>query len=401
MTLTLSEIGDAGAPSIDSLTYDEANPIDHQADRDASTILDADAEAIREAIRKRCLLRSPQVRMADPVTRAVTYREPSGTAKGWSSQAPDPTAVARSETRITRSRKGRTSFVVTRRAEHTRTAGDGRYVDPLSDTADDLSEARSEHLLVRWADALLASDELAEAMHVLKLDKREARRLRLTDRPYMYGRRGEMRPDVFGSREGRSDHDDVFRIGANDPDRAGVWCPKCHAGAEHCDCLLYRPASIGPLLNAGTRWDHGDESLPWRDRMVVARRGRRCPICASTGRHAVSPCQIVEGRTTHLLSWADHGSWIGHTFGPYVTRREAQSERKTAREAAETATQAATAARHAATDQILEALRTAGIWQGPNGETVMRERGRYVVATPDGKVTRHATPAPVLARLAS
>ena len=105
-------------------------------------------------------------------TQSVAWEPANGTPTNWTTRAPDPKALPVTPTRVTRSRKGRTSFVRSgRMPAHRTTVGETGYRDPVLDrmawlteclgTADDphadgCTCALTDDRLARAADAWVA-----------------------------------------------------------------------------------------------------------------------------------------------------------------------------------------------------------------------------------------------------
>lgn len=233
----------------------------------------------------------------------------SGRPTGWASTLPDPRALPQHESRVKRSRKGRATLAVGRRAEHRFITGafdrtvDGLpivespdWLDPERDswpavdvvTGPDESRAarlrgerneraRIERRLVAAADALLTRAEFSTDDDDSRQVERAARRkYRLTDAPWLQGERGEMRRTVVDGGAVPSDHRrkhtdkdgnvrdgaryrgsrgcDGWSISVPDADRALAWCDHHRKPADRCRCAVSHVATVGNVAhrNEGT-----------------------------------------------------------------------------------------------------------------------------------------------------
>lgn len=143
--------------------------------------------------------------------------------------------TAQHETVTRRSRKGRTTFKVTRHVRQTATSGDTASTDPViaAINADMPNRARAatrqtlgrdEVSLVRQADAILRDAGMLDDV-------------KLTDRPWLSGKRGQIAPMVYGGRAYRGMSD--WRT--PDPD---AWCHAHDMMAHECGCTVQLDATI-------------------------------------------------------------------------------------------------------------------------------------------------------------
>lgn len=416
--------------------YNEAGSVHRSAARDIAVALEMEASA--DALH--LTLRSPETR--EDLTLygapAVRYVAPSGTPAGWGAQLPDQTPLARYEARVTRSRKGRSSFVVTQRERHIRITGSAG-VDPV--TRRPIIPTRvDETALIAWADRILADPGTGKV----------PREYRLTERPDLSGQAAQTMAQRIGGRDYRGARGWITLV--PDEERADHWCDTHDYGAEHCGCTIRLHANIGTVDNGGAA-DGTEERLPWIARTSIDARATKCPACNIARRfhgHTYEPTEVervskrtgatrtvtvcghINGRTgkacggsershgtecdgtvrtvrdgvevVEVVAYDGSGSgWVGHRRVSHAqTGRNRPQTTRAARQAVRVAAQAAAERRSELTATVLPMVAAMAVGTATTVGTaiVTRVPRRWVVETPDGVTTRHATPAAVVGKLA-
>lgn len=158
-------------------------------------------------------------------------------------------SVATHVTTTHRSRKGRTVPRVLARSRHNVTVGDATVPHP------DLDDPAVVAVVPALAGSLLTTIGRDEASLVRAADAwlsrgRDGvpRGLRLTDRPWIAGRRGAMRSQVFGGPRDRGITTD--RPDLSPEERADLWCRVHKAAAHLCACDVRPRASTCTLAHA-------------------------------------------------------------------------------------------------------------------------------------------------------
>lgn len=304
-----------------------------------------------------------------------------------------PDVVARHDSVARRSRKGRTTFRLIRRARATVTSGSSFYCDDaLISSAHVIG--RDEPSLVHAADAWLAN-------HGVDID---AESLALTDRPWLQGRRGEVRPQVFGGRAWRGI--DGYRMPIED--RRDAWCQHHDEGAERCSCAISREAAPCVLANVGGGYGATDTTIAdsWSVRARVRRNGRNVPSMVEQlvegSRGVASVYGVIDGATTHLLSWSDRGAFVGTRHVMIGRRSRVQPTTRAARRVRANRTMAQRAARKVAQEhaEITDYVRSLIADLVPNSAMTLRcgvkvacdARGLITVTRPNGDSTRSRRP---------